>query len=250
MQVVNADPSGKSGLNVREEVREMRKRNEGGFTLIELMIVIAIIAIIAAIAIPSLLRSRIAANEVAAVGALRSFMAAEEEFRMADIVDQDSDGAGEYGYFQELCATIAPPGHAVPVSPGFFDPVFGVVNAQGAASKTGYYYRIFLPGPDGGPAVAEATGVNSTTASPGAMNSRENRWTAYAWPMDYDSTGRRAFVVNQAGNVFATAAMVLTYDATATMPAANAAYVVGTVNLSGALANGVADDGNTWHPSD
>ena len=44
-----------------------------GFTLIELMIVIAIIAIIAAIAIPSLIKSKIAANEGAAAGSMKTF---------------------------------------------------------------------------------------------------------------------------------------------------------------------------------
>src|ERR1700685_2203676 len=48
-----------------------------GFSLIELLIVVAIILIIAAIAIPNLLRAKIAANEASAVGSTRTIVTAE-----------------------------------------------------------------------------------------------------------------------------------------------------------------------------
>ncbi len=52
-------------------------KKQKGFSLIELLIVVAIILIIAAIAIPNLLRSRIAANEASAVGSIRTINTAE-----------------------------------------------------------------------------------------------------------------------------------------------------------------------------
>ena len=59
-------------------MKSLKKRNKKrGFSLIELLIVVAIILIIAAIAIPNLLRSRIAADEASAVGSLRTLNTAE-----------------------------------------------------------------------------------------------------------------------------------------------------------------------------
>ena len=63
------------------------------FTLIELMIVIAIIAIIAAIAIPNLIEARKAGNEAAAIGTCRTVASAQALFREGD---READGSIDY----------------------------------------------------------------------------------------------------------------------------------------------------------
>jgi type IV pilus assembly protein PilA len=61
----------------------MKRLGKRGFTLVEIMIVVAIIALLAAIAIPNLLRARHNANEAAAIASLRTISVACESYRAA-----------------------------------------------------------------------------------------------------------------------------------------------------------------------
>lgn len=137
-----------------------------GFSLIELLIVVAIILIIAAIAIPNLLRAKIAANESSAVSSLRTINTAEVTY-------SSSWGAG-------YAATVANLGGITPCGPATAAAACIIDSALSVApySKSGYTFVAQGNNPVGG--------VN-------------NGFEANATPVVVDITGKRAFCSDQTG---------------------------------------------------
>jgi len=111
-----------------------------GFTLIELMIVVAVIAVIAAMAIPNLVRSRMAANEAGAIQSLRTIVSAEDAFR-------NTAGLSRFGTLVELRDATPP----------YIDP------ALGSGTATGYTVSVVgAPDSDTWAAVAIPNSVGNT----------------------------------------------------------------------------------------
>ena len=90
----------------------MSNSKRAGFTLIELMIVVAIIAIIAAIAIPSLTAARMHGNEASAVSSLRTIMSCNEQYRVrfGDYAGGLSD-LGTEGYIDSVLSAGSKQGY-------------------------------------------------------------------------------------------------------------------------------------------
>jgi len=224
------------------------RKNESGFTLIELMIVIAIIAIIAAIAIPNLLSARLNSNETAAIATLRNIISAQSQFQTTARADENVNGVGEYGTFGEMSGSVGVRGAANPVlSPPVLSTAFRSVTANGEVSRSGYLYAIFLRGAVGIPLKELVTGADPLVDDDLA----ETTWCAYAWPTNHGNTGNRTFFVNQGGDIVATNGLVRQYSGPNAIPNAMAdsafAATAAAGFITGATATGtIGQDGNRW----
>ena len=139
----------------------MPKNSKKGFSLIELLIVVAIILIIAAIAIPNLLRSRMQANEASAVGSIRSI-------NTACVSYSTTYGTG----FPAGIANLGPGAPATAATADLIDAILA------AGTKSGYTFPF---------------------ASGAAVGGVVPTYTVNANPVTVGTTGQRSFFSDQSG---------------------------------------------------
>lgn len=168
-------------------VRRTRKtdpRKQRGFSLLELLIAVAIILVIAAIALPAFSKAKRAANEGAAVQTLRSIASAESTYST-----QYDNGFGPM-------TALASAGDSCN-NAGMLPEQF----ATGTAQQSGYQFVVTVN------AAPQGATAHGGCSAPGGAT-----WSATAMPLQQNTTGVRSFYIDQTG--------ILRYNAAGSLPSA------------------------------
>jgi len=231
-----------------------RMRSRGGFTLIEIMIVVAIIAVIAAIAIPGLLQSQRASHERNASGSLKTLATANIDFRSND---RDGNRVNDF-WTRDVSGlyTVYPPGSAMTaaiklidlsvaaadatllpaIAPGVVNPGTSLTSTYATPQvKAGYWYYAMVTNQSAMPAAPYAV---STDIS-GLLLHNQSTFAFACYP-DSFSAGRQIFVINEGNTIYRRQCLTTVRPVGPAPPG---------LPLAAGVVNGAADSPTDW-PSD